>query len=166
MSELNNELLKLLKPRRPGEGQLGKSGYYDITALIKQGANVNLKDPESGNTALHLASYLERDSGVAKTLLKLGADINIQNNKGLTPLYMAINSFNIDAAESYIDFGADIGIQGDKGESAIKFIQRNYDIYTPRGKIASHAKQYLEDKEQEASFERSDGVEDAFGLGR
>ncbi|MCB0442995.1 MAG: ankyrin repeat domain-containing protein [Aequorivita sp.] len=56
--------------------------------LIDNGANVNHQD-RNGDSALHFAAQ-QKTVGCAKKLIKKGADIEVQDNYGNTPLWRAI----------------------------------------------------------------------------
>ncbi|MBR1840718.1 MAG: ankyrin repeat domain-containing protein, partial [Alphaproteobacteria bacterium] len=58
-----------------------------LLELLANGENVNGKN-EQGNTALHYAVALD-DAESTETLLSYGADMNIANGKGWTPLKIA-----------------------------------------------------------------------------
>jgi len=73
-------------------------GYGDskelFNLLLQRGANVHLADG-SGNTVLH---HFMKNRGsnwefLLYTLLKAGADVNICNNDGESPLYLAVKNF-------------------------------------------------------------------------
>ena len=61
-----------------------------VRELLLAGANANAADGE-GKAALHLA----RSDLVAATLLDHGADIELEDNRGMTPLHVAIESGNV-----------------------------------------------------------------------
>ena len=52
-------------------------------------------------------------SKIVKVLISFGADVNLQNNKGETPLHMAST---IEMAKILIDAGADIYIPNSRGD--------------------------------------------------
>ena len=58
-----------------------------IQKLITYGAEINHRQKENGNTALHYA-YLHKDEEAIQYLIKNGADITIKNEKGETPTMM------------------------------------------------------------------------------
>jgi ankyrin len=55
-----------------------------VTAAITLGSDVNAKNP-SGDTALHVAAA-QGYSTVVRVLAERGADLNVRNGRGLTPL--------------------------------------------------------------------------------
>ena len=85
--------------------------------LIKQGANVNLKDKD-GDTAL-LAAALKGNLKIFKLLLKKGAKIKVTNKKGSTPLLYAAYSGNAKIAEILLEKGADVLVKNKNGTEVI-----------------------------------------------
>lgn len=60
-----------------------------ITDLVAQGAELNATMDKTGETSLHLAARYAR-ADAAKRLLDAGADANLQDNTGRTPLHAAV----------------------------------------------------------------------------
>ena len=57
----------------------------EVQAAIDKGAEVNVRDPSYGATALMLAAH-NQNPDVIITLLKSGADANVRDNSGKTAL--------------------------------------------------------------------------------
>ncbi|KLP00106.1 uncharacterized protein Y057_8660 [Fusarium fujikuroi] len=68
---------------------------------------LNWIDPNSGNTALHIAIESERVDAI-QTLLDAGADPNLKNGDGLVPFAKAMRSNNLDTVRTLLDSSPDI----------------------------------------------------------
>lgn len=92
------------------------------------GAKVN--DPindipgERGNTALHyLAQSNHADSAkLIQSLVELNCDINIKNQRALTPLHQVIPVNNIEVAETLLKSKADPNAKKTKGEAPLHLL--------------------------------------------
>ena len=71
------------------------------TALKKIG-DMNVRDPNSGCTPLHLCS----DPTSARILIRYGYDPNVPDNYGETPLHHACARLDADTAKTLLDGGA------------------------------------------------------------
>lgn len=126
----NAELLKRAK--------LGNIDERLVERLITSGADVNLRDAETGATPLmFLASYGPVYSELIKLLIENDADVNAQDNEGRTPaMYSAMNFLsrytsipsyvslmlfrpkpNFDDLKALVDMGADLGIRDNEGRT-------------------------------------------------
>ena len=87
-----------------------------ISKFISQGADVNGKlrdgNPEfEGRTALHFQPYGGHKEPEIRLLLKLGADINAQDDSGRTPLIIAAELGSVSVAKILIENGADVNVK-------------------------------------------------------
>uniref|UniRef100_A0ABD2XB76 Uncharacterized protein n=1 Tax=Trichogramma kaykai TaxID=54128 RepID=A0ABD2XB76_9HYME len=91
-----------------------------VKALLKSGANPNLRDHER-STALHALTWVRlcrcvrRDNfcsrrkpvdGIVEALVERGADIEARNNHGDTPLQLAVSRFDVELTRSLLGRGA------------------------------------------------------------
>lgn len=90
-----------------------------VDVLAQRPDAVHWRDPDSGNTGLTYAT----GSGtmaydVAVLLLGAKADVNAQNNDGLTALHLAARGASESFVELMLAHGADITIQNNEGKTA------------------------------------------------
>lgn len=94
-----------------------------VTSLINNGVDINAAayydEPpviKIANNAATLSTNIEQ----LEYLVKLGADINIKNKQGYTPLMLAVMKSNIDMVRGLLDAGADTKLVDNKGRDAKK----------------------------------------------
>ncbi len=92
----------------------GKGGYEWLKFLLENGADVNQQVDEcnkvminAGESALHIAN----DKEIVNLLIDLGADVNLKDKKGFTPLYYACMKRNPGKVKILLENGADLGIK-------------------------------------------------------
>lgn len=90
-----------------------------IDFLIKKGANINLKAGTLGVTPLHLAAANPQDISLEplEYLINAGADLNIKDNGGNTPIFVAYGLNNSKAVDLLINAGACKDIINENGFS-------------------------------------------------
>ena len=103
--------------------------YDMVKFLVEKGADVNAKthsEYSSVETPLllsldyeHIESRYDENSSVAEYLINNGADINVTNNHGETPLMYASKVHNIKVVELLIQKGADINAFDNYGNTAL-----------------------------------------------
>jgi hypothetical protein len=115
----------------PAAAQLYSPGYEFLEAvkdrdgdtatemLNEPGTTVmNTRDITSGDTGLHLVTA-RRDSLWVKFLLQRGANPNIRNNEGITPLQLATRLGFVEGAEMLIEGGAQVSVADQQGETPL-----------------------------------------------
>ena len=94
------------------------NNYELVKKLIEDGININFQDLTTCYTALIYASqkgYLD----ICKLLIDSGADVNIQDKHGSSPLMFTIISSKKDICELLIANGAGVNIQNCHGDTAL-----------------------------------------------
>ncbi len=85
---------------------------YLVRKIIANGTDIDIRDPQGGDTALIMAAFWGRESMV-KTPLSLGANINAQNENGSTPIFWAISQNHRSVVSILIDNHADLSLKTD-----------------------------------------------------
>ena len=102
--------------------RLAACGYDEIYGAIAATANPNARD-ERANTALHKAIAAFSTADVAKHLLEHGADPNVQNILGETPLHRAMwmtgSSARFERVKLLLDYGANPNLQSSRGNTML-----------------------------------------------
>ena len=89
-----------------------------VRLLAEAGANLDHRDNSGGLSALHMAAgYVQ--PGVAKLLLELGADPEVADDRGRTPLDLAKEILKVTPKGNPMQFGRRIGL-----ESVIRVLER------------------------------------------
>lgn len=91
-----------------------------IESLLNEGADPNASTPQY--SALHLSVFLP-DTSITKLLIQKGADVNLKNNVGQTPLFFAVMGNNLDLTQFLLLNGADPAIKDATGFDAYTFAQ-------------------------------------------
>lgn len=115
----------------PASAQLYSDSYKFLEAIDERDGDVvtemlnepgttiiNTRDITSGDTALHIVTA-RRDTVWVKFLLQRGANPNIRNKKGMTPIQIATTLGFVDGVEALIERGAQVDIQDQQGETPL-----------------------------------------------
>ena len=118
----------------PAAAQFQSDGYKFLKAVNEKDGDVvtemlnepgttiiNSRDLSNGDTGLHIV--LNKPDGQTTTwvkfLLQRGADPNIRNKKGVTPLQLATTLNLVEAVEELIKRGAQVNISDQTGETPL-----------------------------------------------
>ena len=106
-----------------------KEGKDVLEYLNGPGGNtlVNTRDVSTGETALHIV-VSQRDANWITFLIGNGANPNIGDEKGVTPLVMAARIGFIEGVEALIDGGARVDDANDAGETPLMSAVHRRDI--------------------------------------
>lgn len=115
----------------PAAAQFQSKGYQFLEAVKDRDGDtatemlnepgtqvVNTRDITTGETGLHVV-VARRDTLWVKFLLQNGANPNIRNNDGLTPLQLATRLGFLDGAEELLKKGAQVDVADRQGETPL-----------------------------------------------
>ena len=91
-----------------------------IQKELKNGVNINIKDPKEGSTPLMYAS-LKGNTELVKFLIANGANINAKSRKGSTALIIASVQKHKEVIKLLLRYGADINSKFNNGNTALSF---------------------------------------------
>jgi ankyrin repeat protein len=100
---------------------LAMSGDMALMESFFTPSNLTLQDVE-GNSALHYAATYPLDELTREKMIFMvnrGADPNVRNARGMTPLHSAIESFYWKTANTLISLGSDMYLSNNAGETAL-----------------------------------------------
>ena len=99
-----------------------------LKMLITRGGDLNEKDPDTDDTALHIACWKGYNE-ILEQILPAGANPNIINKFHRTPLKQAVISNNIEATKLLLKYNAHVDVEGET-ESALTWAQqqRHFEI--------------------------------------
>ncbi|MXO57876.1 ankyrin repeat domain-containing protein [Altererythrobacter gangjinensis] len=112
-AQFQSDGYKFLEAVKENEGDI-------VTEALKEPGSVvvNTRDITTGETALHIVAK-RRDTQWVKFLTAYGANPNIADRNGLTPLQIVATLGAVDAAEALIDAGAIIDKTNSSGETPL-----------------------------------------------
>lgn len=88
---------------------------------------INVKESNTGNGALHILTR-DRDMTWLTFLLAKGAKANLQNNRGITPLFLAAQLGWIEGADQLLKYGATVDLPNNQGETPLIMAVHNRDV--------------------------------------
>ena len=96
-----------------------------VGLLLLYGANPNALVEQDNQSILHfvIKSGVIFHKHLFKSLLVAGADIEIKDKRGMTPLLFAVARGNSSAVFNLLKHGADIHAQDNKGNTALKIVK-------------------------------------------
>jgi ankyrin repeat protein len=91
-----------------------------VTSLVSQPGNIviNSRDRGSGEGALHIVTR-DRDYNWLTFLMSKGARLDIQDNRGGTPLSLAAQLGWVEGAELLLKYGASVDLANSRGETPL-----------------------------------------------
>lgn len=102
------------------------------------GTIVNTRDRSTGETALHIV-VARRDTTWMNFILQRGANANMADRSGLTPLLSAAQIGFVDGAQILVARGAQVNLGNGRGETALHIAVQRRDIAMVRALMAAGA---------------------------
>ncbi len=111
-----------------------------VTQVISQPGNtlINTRDLSTGDTALHIVTE-RQDNTWIRFLTQNGANPNIANKKGVTPIMIASSLGNVAGVEALLKGGARIDDQNSLGETPLISAIHRRDVEMVKLLLASGA---------------------------
>ena len=113
-----------------------------ITLLLGAGARINARD-KNGRTALHHAIRGSFSAVAVKYFLEKGADPDIGDVVGYTPLMQAALAGKCEMVRALLESGADPKLKTNKGLDALHFINLHMKFYGKTKKVIDAKKMLL-----------------------
>lgn len=131
-------------------------------ALIKKGANPDVRGKLKGNTALFLACSTV-SIGFIRPLLELGSDVNQKNDQGITPLLQSAWLRNIPMMKVILEFSPNVHLMDNGGDSVFDIASK---VMGPNeeDEFVEILNDYVLKNELASSQERSSSIESSFGM--
>ena len=79
---------------------------------------INTRDITTGDTAVHIVAE-RRDAVWIRFLTQRGANPNVANANGVTPIMISANLGHVEGVEALIDAGADVDVASSAGETPL-----------------------------------------------
>ena len=96
-----------------------------VEALLSAGADVNARHPPLQLSPLLVASDVNFNADkkisldIVTLLITRGADVNVHDRDGLTPLMKAIGSYDLSVVTHLLDSGADVNTRDQRGHTPL-----------------------------------------------
>ena len=117
-----SESYKFLEAGRKKDGEKVTEALADPAQTV-----VNTRDVTSGETALHIVTN-RRDLTWMQFLIAKGANVNVRDAKGMTPLVSAVNANFPEGVELLVDKGARLNDSNNAGETPLITAVHNRNI--------------------------------------
>lgn len=124
-----------------------------VKALLDKGAEINHRNIPTGRAAIHYAAACEEDA-VLRLLIERGADIEVRNNDGETPLFDAASGGSEACVRLLIDSGCDVNAKNLRGKGAVYAAAASTQPETAE-LLLTYPAQSLERREAQAALQRA-----------
>ncbi|ORY56968.1 uncharacterized protein BCR38DRAFT_414280 [Pseudomassariella vexata] len=122
-----------------------------VTKLVEHGADVNRPDRQ-GCTPLMHAIKQKPDLEICKVRISKGADVNVRNCKGESPLHIAMSSREIEVLKLLVSTGANVQAQDLDGKTVLHAAVYTLNFNLVKSIIDSGAQQGILDNDGQTAF--------------
>ncbi|XP_048361691.1 fibronectin type 3 and ankyrin repeat domains protein 1 isoform X1 [Sphaerodactylus townsendi] len=96
-------------------------GHFDVVQwMIEDGCKVDVKDTGLEWTPLMRVCAISGKSDVATLLIEAGADVNLKDKDGKTPLMVAVLNNHEEVVQTLLEKGADISVKTEFGKGVME----------------------------------------------
>ena len=127
--------------------------YMEI--LLDNGANIDIKSLETGGTPLHTAAN-RKFIDATRYLIKRGANLEILDNEGFTPLSVAAHEYILQNVQALVEAGAKINVKTTT-DNMTPLIAATMNINPLNHGDSMDVMKYLLDKKADVNFPAADG---------
>ncbi|KAK5581249.1 hypothetical protein RB653_001280 [Dictyostelium firmibasis] len=128
----------------------GNNDIKKLREMLDCGVDINMKEVDKGTTAIHIACTRGHKQSI-ELLVSRGVDVNVQDNRGVTPLHSLVNNRYDILALWLVRNGAKINLTDNNGFSAYdlapSWFQREL-VQASEGKT-SQTEEKLEEQKKE-----------------
>ena len=117
-----SESYKFLEAVRKKDGEKVTQALADPAATL-----INTRDVTSGEAALHIVTN-RRDLSWMQFLISKGANVNVRDAKGVTPLVAAVNANFTEGVELLVGRGARLDESNNAGETPLITAVHNHNV--------------------------------------
>ncbi len=126
---------------------------------------INSRDRDTGEAALHIVTK-RGDAAWLGFLLQLGANANVQDGEGNTPLMMAVQSRWADGVTIFTAIKAQVNLQNKLGETALLKAVQNRDAFIAKTLLDAGANPDLNDNSGTSARTMAESDPRAVGIAR
>jgi ankyrin repeat protein len=104
-----------------------------IDDIFGEGFDQNFKNPDGVNFLHHIATQTHAGANdILKTFLSKGVDVDARNDRGCTPLNLAIEGGKADMVHTMLDAGANVNAPGEADWSPLHFAIVSHNANAPQ----------------------------------
>ena len=134
---------------------LAVKGAFDVIEyLVKNGCDINCATPRTrGNGLFHMLVRMNGPAEPVARLVKLGADINLQNDLGQTPLHLAAEMPNPTLLKAFLKQKAKVDLADKDGRTPLHYAAQRGRLQNVKALVEAGASLTIRDKKNVTPYE-------------